>query len=73
MAERAAWDFIEKHAPEIALTTINPVLVLGAPLDKNFGSSISIVERILKGKDPMLPNLLFSLVDVRDVAQMHVD
>ena len=73
MAERAAWEFIEKQAPEIALTTINPVLVLGAPLDKNFGSSISVVERILKGKDPMLPNLLFSLVDVRDVAQMHVD
>ena len=73
MAERAAWDFIEKQAPEIALTTINPVLVLGAPLDKNFGSSISIVERILKGKDPMLPDLLFSIVDVRDVAQMHVD
>lgn len=73
LAERAAWDFVEKQSPDIALTTINPVLVLGAPLDKNFGSSISIVERILKGKDPMLPNLLFSIVDVRDVAQMHVD
>jgi len=72
LAERAAWDFVQKEAPEIALTTINPVLVLGAPLDKNFGSSISIVERILKGKDPMLPDLRFSIVDVRDVAQMHV-
>jgi dihydroflavonol-4-reductase len=72
LAERAAWDFVGKEAPEIALTTINPVLVLGAPLDKNFGSSISIVERILKGKDPMLPDLRFAIVDVRDVAQMHV-
>jgi dihydroflavonol-4-reductase len=72
LAERAAWDFVAKEAPEIALTTINPVLVLGAPLDKNFGSSISIVERILKGKDPMLPDLRFAIVDVRDVAQMHV-
>ena len=72
LAERAAWDFVKKEAPEIALTTINPVLVLGAPLDKNFGSSISIVERILKGKDPMLPDLRFAIVDVRDVAQMHV-
>ena len=72
LAERAAWDFVSKEAPEIALTTINPVLVLGAPLDKNFGSSISIVERILKGKDPMLPDLRFAIVDVRDVAQMHV-
>jgi len=72
LAERAAWDFVSNQAPEIALTTINPVLVLGAPLDKNFGSSISIVERILKGKDPMLPDLRFAIVDVRDVAQMHV-
>ena len=73
LAEKAAWDFVKSNAPEIALTTINPVLVLGAPLDKNFGSSISLVERILKGSDPMLPNLKFAIVDVRDVAKMHVD
>lgn len=72
LAEAAAWDFIKSTAPEIKLTTINPVLVLGAPLDQNFGSSVSIVERILKGSDPMLPNLSFSIVDVRDVAKMHV-
>jgi len=72
LAEKAAWDFVKNSAPEIELTTINPVLVLGAPLDKNFGSSISVVERILKGKDPMLPDLKFSIVDVKDVAMMHV-
>jgi dihydroflavonol-4-reductase len=72
LAEEAAWDFVKNQAPEIALTTINPVLVLGAPLDNNFGSSISLVERILKGKDPMLPDIQFSIVDVRDVARMHV-
>ena len=72
LAEQAAWDFIKTQAPEISLTTINPVLVLGAPLDNNFGSSISVVERIMKGKDPMLPDLRFGIVDVRDVAQMHV-
>ena len=73
LAEKAAWDFVKSDAPEIALTTINPVLVLGAPLDKNFGSSISVVERVLNGSDPMLPDLKFALVDVRDVAKMHVD
>jgi len=72
LAEKAAWDFVSSQAPQIELTTINPVLVLGAPLDINFGSSISVVERIMKGKDPMLPDLRFSIVDVRDVAQMHV-
>ena len=73
LAEKAAWDFVISDAPEIALTTINPVLVLGAPLDKNFGSSISLVERVLKGSDPMLPDLKFAIVDVRDVAKLHVD
>ena len=73
LAEKAAWDYIKSDAPEIALTTINPVLILGAPLDKNFGSSISVVERILKGSDPMLPDLKFAIVDVQDVAKMHVD
>ena len=72
LAEKAAWDFIKTQSPEMALTTINPVLVLGAPLDNNFGSSISVVERVLRGKDPMLPDLNFSIVDVKDVAQMHV-
>ena len=73
LAERAAWDFIKNEASEIDLTTINPVLVLGAPLDENFGSSISLVERIFKGKDPMLPNVAFSVVSVKDIARMHVD
>jgi dihydroflavonol-4-reductase len=48
------------------------VLVAGAPLDKHFGSSVSVVERILNGKDPMLPDISFSIVDVADVAAMHV-
>ena len=72
LAEKAAWDYIAAEAPEIELTTVNPVLVAGAPLDKHFGASVSVVERILKGKDPVLPDLSFSIVDVKDVAAMHV-
>jgi len=33
---------------------------------------VSVVERILNGVDPMLPDLSFSVVDVKDVAAMHV-
>jgi dihydroflavonol-4-reductase len=72
LAEKAAWDYIESDAPELELTTVNPVLVAGAPLDKHYGSSVSVVERVLNGKDPMLPDLSFSIVDVKDVAAMHV-
>ncbi|MBI1220849.1 MAG: NAD-dependent epimerase/dehydratase family protein [Rhodobacteraceae bacterium] len=71
LAERAAWDFAAK-APGLALTTINPVLVTGPPLDRHFGSSISVIERVLASKDPMLPNFGFGIVDVRDVAEMHL-
>lgn len=72
LAERAAWDFVANEAPDMKLTTINPGFVLGAPLDANFGTSIAVIERLLKRKDPMLPNMGFSTVDVRDVAEMHV-
>ena len=72
LAEKAAWDYIQSEAKEIQLTTINPVLVAGAPLDKNFGASVSVVERLMNGKDPVLPDMSFGIVDVKDVAAMHV-
>ncbi|MEM9584476.1 MAG: aldehyde reductase [Pseudomonadota bacterium] len=72
MAERAAWDFIAADAPHMQLTTINPGLVLGAPLDENFGTSIQLIERLMKGRDPMVPNFGFAAVDVKDVAAMHI-
>lgn len=72
LAERAAWDFVENTAPEMELTAINPCLVLGRPLDDFYGASLRLVERLLRGRDPLVPNLGISLVDVTDVARMHV-
>jgi dihydroflavonol-4-reductase len=72
LAERAAWDFVANEAPEMQLTAINPSFVMGAPLDENFGTSIQVVERLMKGKDPMLPAVGFPSVDVQDIAEMHV-
>jgi dihydroflavonol-4-reductase len=70
LAERAAWEVAGQTG--IALTVVNPTLILGPPLDGAFGSSIGLVRRILAGKDPMLPDLGFSVVDVRDVAEAHL-
>jgi dihydroflavonol-4-reductase len=70
LAEKAAWDLAKSHG--LQLTTINPGLVLGPPLDEHYGSSLGLVERLLKGKDPMLPSFGFPSVDVRDVAEMHL-
>lgn len=72
LAERAAWDYVEKNAPDIGLTTINPVFVLGPPLDDTLGTSLLVVQRLLRAKDPMLPNFGFATVDVRDIATMHL-
>ena len=72
LAERAAWDFVREADGAIDLTTINPVFVMGPPLDKNYGTSVEVIERILKARDPMLPNIGFPVVDVRDVALAHL-
>lgn len=70
LAERAAWEIAKARG--LRLTTINPGLVLGPPLDENYGSSLALIERFLKGKDPMLPPVGLPVVDVRDVAEMHL-
>lgn len=70
LAERRAWELAK--ADGLSLTTINPGFVLGAPLDGNYGSSLGIVERFLKGKDPMQPPYGLPIVDVQDVAEMHL-
>ena len=72
LAERAAWDFVENEAPDMQLTAINPCLVLGRPLDDFYGTSLRVVERLLRGKDPLLPKVGMGIVDVTDVARMHV-
>lgn len=70
LAERRAWELATRDG--MALTTINPGFVIGPPLDAHFGSSISVVERLLNGRDPLLPDIGFPMVDVRDVAEMHL-
>ena len=70
LSERAAWEYAAKEG--LALTSINPGLVLGTPLDAEYGASLGFVERVMRGKDPALPNAGFPVVDVQDVAKMHL-
>lgn len=72
LAEKAAWDFVKKQAPEMQLTTINPGFVFGPPLDSHFQSSMYVLLRMLAARDPALPKIGFNAVDVRDIARMHV-
>jgi dihydroflavonol-4-reductase len=71
LAERAALDFVARH-PEMQLTTINPGLVLGTPMDGETGSSVGVIKRILSGKDPAVPDFSLPVTDVADVSRAHV-
>lgn len=71
-AEQAAWDFVESEGRGMKLAAVNPGLVLGPPLDGQYGTSVEVVERILRARDPMQPRIGFPVVDVRDVAEMHL-
>ena len=72
IAERAAWDLIQSSGGGTSLATVNPALVLGPVLSSDFSDSVQVVQRLLSGKVPGLPRLGFNIVDVRDVADLHI-
>ena len=72
LAERAAWDFIEKSRGKTTLTTILPGGVFGPLLPGGTKGSVWVIGNMLEGKPPRLLNLGFSIVDVRDLAAAHV-
>jgi len=71
LAEKAAWDFASKH-PEMRLTAINPGLVAGTPVDARWGTSLEVIEQMLTGKLPAIPNFGLPVVDIRDVSTAHL-
>ena len=72
LAERAVWDWQAAEAPEMRVTMINPAVVIGPPVGPEIGASVYILRRLMQGKDAFLPRLGYPLVDVRDVAAMHL-
>jgi nucleoside-diphosphate-sugar epimerase len=72
IAERAAWDFIAQEGGALELATVNPVGVFGPVLGPDYSTSILLVKRMMDGSVPGMPRLSFGLVDVRDVADLHL-
>ena len=72
LAERAAWDFIEKEGRGLELATVNPTAIFGPVLGSDFAPSILLIQRMLNGTMPGCPKVYFGIVDVRDVADLHL-
>jgi nucleoside-diphosphate-sugar epimerase len=72
LAEHAAWNFMAAEGGNLELSVINPVGVFGPVLGPDYSASILIVQRMMDGAMPGAPRLYFGIVDVRDVADLHI-
>ena len=71
IAEQAAWDLVRERGEEDRLAVVNPGAIIGPVLNDDLSYSLQAVQRLLEGT-PGVPRLGFSLVDVRDVADLHI-
>jgi len=70
-AERAAWELVEEAGARERLATIQPGAILGPTLSDDLSFSLELIQRLLRGM-PGMPRIGFNVVDVRDVADLHI-
>jgi dihydroflavonol-4-reductase len=70
LAEKAAWEFAGKSG--IELVTINPGSIIGPLQRTEIGNSVSIISRLMRGAMPAVPKIGWNVVDVRDLAHLHL-
>lgn len=72
LAEKAAWDFIEQEGGDMELAVINPVGIFGPLLGADMSTAFDILKGLMDGTTKATPHINFGIVDVRDVADMHL-
>ena len=72
LAERAAWDFIANEGNGLELSVVNPVGIFGPVLGADVSTSIALIRMMMNGAIPGAPRIHFGVVDVRDVADLHL-
>jgi dihydroflavonol-4-reductase len=72
IAERTARAWLGAEGGALELVTIHPGAVLGPVLGRNFSGSIEIVKKLMDGSLPGVPRFGFPMVDVRDIADLHI-
>jgi dihydroflavonol-4-reductase len=71
-AERAAWDFMAGYDGPTTLATVLPGAVFGPVLSPGQTGSVEIIARLVGGAMPGTPRIGLEVVDVRDLADVHV-
>ncbi|MGI5455500.1 SDR family oxidoreductase [Streptomyces sp. CA-249302] len=72
VAERAAWDFVEREGGGMELAVVNPVGIFGPVLGPDYSASIRIIHAMLTGGMRAAPPIWTNTVDVRDVADLQL-
>ena len=72
LAERAARDWVAREGEGLTFCSICPSVVLGPVWTANHSASMTVITRLLDGSLRACPNFGFGIVDVRDVADLHV-
>ena len=72
IAERAAWEWQRREGGTLELVTICPGAVIGPVLSRDFSASLDIVKKLIDRSLPGLPHFGWPLVDVRDIADLHI-
>jgi dihydroflavonol-4-reductase len=72
VAERAAWDFVEREGAGLELVALNPTWIAGPTLTSSARSSLAVFTAMLDGTMTATPRQRFGMADVRDVASAHL-
>jgi dihydroflavonol-4-reductase len=72
VSELAAWQFMKEYHGPTTLTTILPGAVFGPVLSADNVGTAQVIGRLLQGRMPGIPRLAFEVVDVRDLADVHI-
>ncbi len=72
VAEKAAWTFVQSTAGAPELAVINPGFVQGPALDGDLSTSHEVILQMARGQMPVAARAGYPIVDVRDVAALHL-
>ena len=72
LAELAAWDFMKREGGSLELAVINPMGIFGPSLNASISSGFGLLLNVLNGKMKSIPDVRLGIVDVRDVADLHI-